>query len=168
MEQTRETFLEWIRDAHAAEKQALTMLGTQAERIENYPALRARIEQHRQETEGQVKALDDLLERYSSGSSMVKDATGRMMAFAQGMSGALASDEVVKGGLFSYSFEHMEIASYRILIATARRLGDMQAVGVLEAILAEEVAMADWLKENMDAIVNEYLDRVERDVEAKR
>ncbi|WP_294932013.1 ferritin-like domain-containing protein [uncultured Paracoccus sp.] len=168
MEQIRDTFVEWLRDAHAAEKQALTMLGSQAGRIENYPALKARIEQHIQETESQVAALEGLLERYSTGSSMIKDATGRMMAFAQGMSGMTASDEVVKGGLFSYSFEHMEIASYQILIATARRLGDTEAVSVLERIFDQEVDMANWLQDNMDSVVNEYLTRLEQNVEAKR
>lgn len=168
MDEIRETFLEWLRDAHAAEKQALTMLAQQANRIENYPALRARIEQHITETEGQVAALDKLLDRYDAGSSVVKDITGRAMAFAQGMSGMMASDEVVKGGLFSYAFEHMEIASYRILIATASRLGDQEAVGVLSRILAEEEAMAEWLADNLEQVVETYLTRLATDQPAKR
>lgn len=168
MEQIRETFVEWLRDAHAAERQALTMLNSQAERIESFPALKARIEQHIQETEAQLQAVDGLLKRYSTGSSTIKDITGRAMAFAQGVSGMLAFDEVVKGGLFGYAFEHMEIASYRILITTARRLGDSDAVDILTTILEQEEAMAGWLLENMDSVVNEYLTRVSEDVEASR
>lgn len=168
MDQIRDTFLEWLRDAHAAEKQALTLLGQQANRIDTYPALRARIEQHITETEGQVAALDQLLERYGAGSSVVKDITGRALAFAQGMGGMMASDEVVKAGLFSYAFEHMEIASYRILIATAAKLGDQAAVNTLSRILAEEEAMAEWLADNLDAVVEAYLTRLAIDQPAKR
>ena len=45
------------------------------------------------------------------------------MAFAQGMSGMVMSDEVVKGAMSGYVFEHMEIASYTILIAAAKAAG---------------------------------------------
>lgn len=43
---------DWLRDAHAMEKQAETMLTAQAERLEHYPELRARIVQHIEETRG--------------------------------------------------------------------------------------------------------------------
>ena len=168
MEQIRDTFLNWLRDAHAAEKQAITMLSQQATRIDTYPELRARIERHITETEGQVVALEGLLTRYDTENSVVKDLTGRAMAFAQGVSGMMASDEVIKGSLVSYAFEQMEIASYRILVATARRLGDHQAVEVLNGILAQEEAMAAWLKDNMSGVVDTYLNRIAAAQPAKR
>jgi hypothetical protein len=46
----------------------------------------------------------------------MKDAGGKLMAMTQSLSGVFAGDEV-KGSLASYTFENMEIASYRILIA---------------------------------------------------
>ncbi|RDW12261.1 ferritin-like domain-containing protein [Paracoccus thiocyanatus] len=168
MEQIRETFLEWLRDAHAAEKQALTMLNSQANRIEGYPALRGRIEQHIRETESQVEALEGLLDRYGTSSSTIKDMTGRAMALAQSLGGAVSTDEVVKGSLFSYAFEQMEIASYTILIATAELLDDQEAVTVLNGILRQEQDMALWLLDNMDGVTREYLARLGQDVAAKR
>lgn len=168
MDTVQDTFLEWLRDAHAAEKQALTMLNAQAERIENYPELRTRIEQHIHETERQIEALDRLLARHDSNASTIKDITGRAMAFAQNMSGMMATDEVVKGALFSFAFEKMEIASYTILITTAERLGDQEAVTVLTGILEEEKAMAKWLHDNLPALTNDYLSRMDLGVDAKR
>uniref|UniRef100_UPI00191242B9 DUF892 family protein n=1 Tax=Klebsiella grimontii TaxID=2058152 RepID=UPI00191242B9 len=41
-----EHYHDWLRDAHAMEKQAESMLESMAGRIDNYPDLRARIEQH--------------------------------------------------------------------------------------------------------------------------
>lgn len=45
-----EHYHDWLRDAHAMEKQAESMLESMAGRIDNYPDLRARIEQHINET----------------------------------------------------------------------------------------------------------------------
>ncbi|VEA60916.1 YciE [Salmonella enterica subsp. salamae] len=45
-----EHYHDWLRDAHAMEKQAESMLESMASRIENYPDIKARIEQHISET----------------------------------------------------------------------------------------------------------------------
>jgi ferritin-like metal-binding protein YciE len=60
------------------------------------------------------------------------------MAVMQGFSGAMASDEVIKGAMFGYAFEHLEIAAYRNLITAARHLEDAGTADVCERILAEE------------------------------
>ena len=93
---------------------------------------------------------------------------GKIMAAGQGLSGVFASDEVMKGALAGYTFEHMEIASYRMLIAGAQELGLTDAVAVLEPILQEEIAMADWLGENLAPLTRSFLARSESDLQAKR
>ena len=42
----QDNLLDWLRDAHAMEQQAENMLTSQVERLEHYPQLRARIQQH--------------------------------------------------------------------------------------------------------------------------
>ena len=54
MASAEERLMEWLRDAHAAEEQAETMLGGMAGRLKNYPQLKARIEQHIDETRRQA------------------------------------------------------------------------------------------------------------------
>ncbi|SUH58053.1 YciE [Salmonella enterica subsp. enterica serovar Braenderup] len=49
-----EHYHDWLRDAHAMEKQAESMLESMASRIENYPDIKARIEQHISETKHQL------------------------------------------------------------------------------------------------------------------
>ncbi|NLC36976.1 MAG: ferritin-like domain-containing protein [Alcaligenaceae bacterium] len=92
----KDNLLDWLRDAHAMEEQAETMLTKTAERLENYPDLRARVEQHIQETRHQAEMLRACIQRLGSDTSSVKDATGKMMAMMQGLSGMFVSDEVVK------------------------------------------------------------------------
>lgn len=51
------------------------------------------------------------IERLGGDTSMIKDLTGTMMATLQGFSGVFASDEIMKGAMFSYGFESLEIVA---------------------------------------------------------
>lgn len=166
--ETQTNFVSWLRNTHAMEQQALTMLNAQVERLETYPQLRARIAQHIQETERQAQQVQVLLDRYGSNTSMMKDMTAKVMASAQALGGSFVGDEVVKGAQMGYVFENIEIASYTILISAARSLGDHEAVRVLEPILQEEIAMADWMLRNLPDVTQSYLARVDAGVQAKR
>ena len=109
-----------------------------------------------------------MLNRLSGGPSALKDIAGRIAARVQGIPALLVNDEVVKFASAAYAFEHLEIATYRMLITAADELGDEESQSVLERILAEEVAMALWLEENLDPITRVFLMRDERDLQAKR
>lgn len=152
---------DWLRDAHAMEEQAETMLKAQAERLEHYPTLKARIVQHIEETRGQQGLLDQCMTRRGISNSAIKDFGGKLMAFGQGVGGMMASDEVVKGAMAGYVFENLEIASYTSLIAAARAVGDVQTQQACEQILVQEKAMAAWLLENLPEITQAFLVRSE-------
>jgi ferritin-like metal-binding protein YciE len=64
---------------------------------------------------------------------------------------------VIKGSLAAYTFEQMEIASYRILIIAAEAVGDSTTAAVCTRILKEEEAMAGWLESQMPNLVRAYL-----------
>lgn len=169
MATTEERLMEWLRDAHAMEQQAEQMLSSLAGRIENYPELKHKVEQHLAETRVQAKAIKGCIERRGGSTSALKDVTGKVIAMAQGISGLFVGDEIVKGVLASYTFEHMEIASYKILIAAAEAVGDHETERVCENILAEEEAMAAWLQKNLHHLTYRYLGREEiPELEAKR
>jgi ferritin-like metal-binding protein YciE len=168
MSSKQEIVAQWLRDAHAAEEQAKTMLGAQISRVETYPELKARLEQHRTETEGQERKLYERLRALGSDPSTVKDLGGKTTAMLQGIGGSVAADEVVKGAIAGYAFENFEIASYRALIGAAEAAGDTETKRVAEEILVEEEAMAAWLEENLPKITAEYLDREERGETSKR
>lgn len=67
-----EHYHDWLRDAHAMEKQAESMLESMASRIDNYPDLRARIEQHVNETKHQITVLEEILDRNDISRSVIK------------------------------------------------------------------------------------------------
>lgn len=150
---------DWLRDAHAMEQQADKMLNAQADRLEHYPDLRARIVQHIDETRWQQKMLDECLTRRGTSNSVVKDMGGKLMAFGQAVGGMTASDEVVKGAMSGYVFENLEIASYTALIAAAQAAGDAATQSACEQILVQEKAMAAWLLEHLPHITQAFLAR---------
>jgi len=150
---------DWLRDAHAMEEQADKMLNAQAERLEHYPDLRARIVQHIEETRWQRSVLDEILTRRGISNSVVKDIGAKLMAFGQAMGGMTVSDEVVKGAISGYVFENLEIASYTSLIAAAKAAGDSATAASCEQILAQEKAMAAWLLEHLPQVTQAFLTR---------
>ncbi|WP_043530293.1 ferritin-like domain-containing protein [Litchfieldella xinjiangensis] len=159
--ETEKHLTDWLRDAHAMEQQAEKMLEGQASRLEHYPELRARIEQHIQETRGQSKKLEECMSQMGVDLSTLKDMGAKLTAFGQAMSGMLVSDEVVKGSMASYSFEHFEIASYKALIQAAEAAGKPEVARVCQEILKEEEAMAKWLSDHLDDTTRKFLERAE-------
>jgi len=161
MTEARHHLVDWLRDAHAMEQQAEQMLKGQAARIEHYPELKARIEQHIEETRGQQALLETCLKRLDASPSLIKDTMGKVAAFGQAVGGMMASDEIVKGAMAGYVFEQMEIASYTALIAAADAVGDTETSQACEQILEEEQAMADWLQDHLPEVVQAFLVRSE-------
>lgn len=164
-----EHLMDWLRDAHAMEEQAETMLKSMASRIQSYPDLHRRIQQHIEETREQQRLVRGCIERRGGDTSLLKDLTAKTMAAFQGFSGAFASDEVVKGGMFSFAFENLEIAAYSQLQEAANYVGDAETAEICGRILLEERAMAQWLEGNSPALVRHFLARADNpDTQAKR
>jgi ferritin-like metal-binding protein YciE len=76
---------------------------------------------------------------------------------AKGTTTMFARDERVKDYLAAYGSEYFEVACYKSLIAGARAAGEEEIVPLLEQNLKEDIAMAEWLDMNIDAITREYL-----------
>lgn len=149
----------WLRDAHGMESQAEDMLETHAQRLEHYPDLANRIRQHLEETRSQRDRLQTCMDTRGVSTSTLKDMTGKLTAFAGGMIGSMAADEVVKGTIGTYAFEQFEMVCYRSLIAAAHAAGDTDTAAVCEGILTEEEAMANWVWDNVPEVTTAYMAR---------
>lgn len=159
MTEPREHLVDWLVDAHAMAQQAEQQLTAQARRIEHYPRLKARLEQHIEETVGQRRLLEARIVALGATPSRLKDALGRVAALGQALGGLLATDEVVKGALASYAFEHLEIAAHTALMAAARTVGDLETQRICGQILAQDTAMAQWLGDHLAELTEEFLVR---------
>lgn len=146
-----------LRNAHAMEKQALSIMQPQVTRLSHYPDLSQRLESHISETEEQINRLDLILERLGESNSAIKDtllsATGSMAA----MGHAAASDEVLKNSMANLAFENFEIAAYLSLLTSARLAGDTASVQALEQSLEEERRMADWVEKHIPSVTETFI-----------
>jgi ferritin-like metal-binding protein YciE len=168
MEVTKETLIEWLRDAHAMEHQAIEMLERQSSRVEHYPELKAQIQSHLVESRWQADQVEKCLERLGSDSSMIKEGIGKFMGNVGALTNSAAGDEVVKNSIADYAFEHFEMACYRSLVAAADELGENEVKRVCQDILEQEEAMADWMQEYLPEVTQQYLRREATSQSAKR
>ena len=165
--ETREVFVTGLKNAHAMENQALSIMKPQLSRIENYPEVAAKLEQHIRETDRQIvrieQILDGLDEDHSSLKDMALSLTGSMAAMAHTMAG----DEILKNSFANFAFEHFEMAAYKSLLTVAEAGGYRAATSALQANLAEEKAMAQWLDENIVSVTTKFLSLREAGEKAK-
>lgn len=152
----RELFITGLVNAHAVEKQALSIMTPQLERIEHYPEVAERLRLHIEETNGQIERLDEILAGFDTKGSALKDAglslSGSMAAIAH----TVAGDEIVKNSFANYAFEHFEIAAYKSLLVLAEDGGFAAATPLLKQSLGEEQAMAQWIDESLPLVTRRY------------
>ena len=147
-----------IRNLHALEQAALELTERQTERLENYPEMKARLAKHHAETQEQARRLEAIMQRHGIAPSAVKNAATSVMGNVAAALHAPAPDEILKNTFANFAFEHQEIAAYISLIAMAEHIGDTASVASLQSSLAEEQAMADWIRGEIVPTTARFLD----------
>lgn len=153
----RDTFIVGMRNAHAMEIQARELMERQSERLDDYPEVKARLTAHLQETNEQLRRLEQCLQACGESTSSLKDAAQSLMANTQAMAHAMADDEILKNTFANNAFEHFEIAAYKSLLAMCGPAGMEQAKAPLETSLKEEERMAQWIDSHIESVTMEYL-----------
>ena len=165
-ERANSVFITGLKNAHALENQALELMNRQVERIENYPDVKAKLQQHIQETHEQIARLERILESLGESRSVLKDnalsLTGNMAAITH----ALTQDEIIKNSIANFAFENYEIASYKSPIQLAGETGHQEAELPLQVTLHEEEAMASWIDGHLPDVTHAYLERYVADQKA--
>jgi ferritin-like metal-binding protein YciE len=155
--ETREILVTGLRNAHAMENQALSIMKPQLSRIENYPEVAAKLQQHITETEGQIVRLEEILSGLSEDHSTLKDMALSFTGAMAAMGHTIAGDEILKNSFANFAFENFEMAAYKSLIVVAEAGGYNAGANGLKANLAEEKAMAEWLDANIATVTTKFL-----------
>jgi len=149
-------FVTGLKNAHALEKQALSIMEPQLARIEHYPEVADMLRQHIDETHGQIARLNEILQGFRESPSGLKDVALSFVGAMGALGHGLADDEILKNSFANYAFENFEIASYTSLITLAEEAGFTSAVAPLRMTLREEQTMADWMLESLPEITRRY------------
>jgi len=154
--ETRSIFVTGLRNAHAMENQALSIMKPQLARIETYPEVAAQLDKHFRETEGQIKRLEDVLHQLGEDHSTLKDMALSFSGTMAAMGHTIAGDEILKNSFANFAFENFEIAAYKSLRTIAELGGFPSAISAIDANLAEEQAMASWLDANIRGVTMKF------------
>jgi ferritin-like metal-binding protein YciE len=158
-EQLQEKLIDYLEDVHSLEHNALSMLGMGSEQA-GEPALRRAFEEHLAETEQHQRLIAERLDSYGKSSSTAKDLAQKGGAMLSGMMAKAAPDTTGKLAIQAYAFEHMEIASYRMLATVAQQAGDEETYRVAALILDQEEAAADKLSDLLEQVARYDLDQL--------
>ena len=144
------------------ETQARELMERQSERLTDYPDVKARVQVHLRETQGQLDRLEQCLSSLGETSSSIKDTAQSFMGNLMAMSHSMAGDEILKNTFANNAFEHFEIAAYKSLLTLCGLAGASNARGLLEQSLKEEEEMASWVDQNIGKVTMDYLNKEER------
>ena len=155
----RDIYITGLQNAHALEAQAIQLCQRQVERLENYPEMRARLQEHLEESRRQQARVEQILQSLGTSHSTLKDIGTAIMGNMAAIGHAVMQDEVMKNTFANYAFEHFEIASYKALLTMAEAAGDTSGPRLLQQSLGEEQRMAEWLDQNLSPTVQRYMQR---------
>jgi ferritin-like metal-binding protein YciE len=152
----RALLLHGLGDLLSAERLFLASTRTLAREAQD-PEVRARVEQHVGETEGQIERLREAFGALGERQRAVTCEAAR--GLKEEHDSFKSEEKPSKQLLSAYGLgsglrvEHYEIAAYRSAIELATALGERECAGILNESLKEELAMASFLEKNSRAVL---------------
>ena len=156
-EEQKKVYLAWLKDAHAMELGLVSVLEKQIEDFEDEEEASAKLREHLEQTKKHAQLVEECITRNGGEPSTVKDWGSKMSAAMQGMGMSFNDDLKVKDAHASYAAEQFEIATYTLIQAAAEEFGDEQTSEACNAIMEDEIDMANWLMEQLPNVAQKYL-----------
>lgn len=140
MKNLNDLFLHFLKDMLHAEKQLIRTMPRMAKQVQS-DELKKCLEQHREETVGQVERLEQVFEMLGkSPRAETCEAIQGLVEEAKEVMEDAQDAETKDAGIIAaqQAVEHYEIARYGTLVAWAKELGMADAAALLHETLEEE------------------------------
>lgn len=132
-----EQLIKYLADAHALEQQAVQLLESGPDLVDD-DVLQAVFREHLEQTREHERRLEQRLDAHGASRSLAKDAALRAGGVSLGGFFGAQPDTTRKLAGFSYAFEHLEVAAYELLRRVAERAGDEETARVARQTLEDE------------------------------
>src|ERR687888_2375437 len=132
-----EQLTKYLTDAHAMEVQALAQLRA-APKIAGDPELERMFREHLTETERHEALMRGRLEAHDAKPSRLEDLLGAASGKGFVLFARFQPDTPGKLATHAFSYEHLQLASYDLLVRVAERAGDHDTADAARTIRAEE------------------------------
>jgi ferritin-like metal-binding protein YciE len=152
----QDLFVNELRDTYHAEKQALKAYPRLIKAAQS-PELKQALEEHAEQTRGQVDRLEQVFERLDLGKRARRcEAMEGLLEEARSHMEEIEDKAVLDVAMIvsAQKVEHYEIAAYGSLVAMARQLGHDEVVPLLRATLEEEKATDERLTRVAESVAN--------------
>ncbi|MEE7487036.1 ferritin-like domain-containing protein [Methylobacterium oryzae] len=149
-------FVHQLQDIYYAEQQITKALPKMISKATD-PKLKQGFETHLQETQGQIKRLEQVFEMHGHKPKAVDcPAIDGIIKEANETAGEIGNKDVLDAALLAsaQAVEHYEITKYGTLIAWAKQLGRDDCASVLQKTLDEEKATDQKLSAMADSKIN--------------
>lgn len=154
---TKDTFADWLRDAHAMETNLIDMLDGQTSRLTGFPGIQERIRSHANDSQYHAARLEECLKALGRNPSVLKDGVASLAGKLSPLGTIFAADQPVKIILINIAVEHFEIACYKSLLAAADACGEPRIAKIIGDILKDEQRMADFLENSIEEVTLNHL-----------
>ncbi len=151
-----EQLTSYLTDAHSIEEQALQQLRS-APDVAGDPELAAAFRDHLLETERHERLVRELLRGRGARPSVLKDLAMRAGGAGFLLFARAQPDTPGKLTAHAFSYEHLEVAAYELLLRVAERAGDGDTVEAARGIRDEERRMGERLAGLFDRSVEASL-----------
>lgn len=147
----RDLLLHELGDILYAERKFLSGTKGMAREVKS-PEMKARLEEHVRETEGQIERIQEVFKTLGEKAKAEKCAAA--IGLREEHDSFKSEEEPSKPILEAFDLgsglriEHYEIAAYRTAIAIATAMGETACLPLLQESLLEEEAMAKFLEKN--------------------
>ncbi len=148
-QKSRDKLVAYIQDAYAMEKAGVEPLERHADQAKGVPVIEAKVWEHLDQTRRHQARMEERLRAHGAQPSAVKGALGALAGAATGAVSGARPDPIAMNTRDEYVNEHLEIASYAMLMATARAFGDEETVNAAALNAQDEVAMQGWLAKHV-------------------
>jgi ferritin-like metal-binding protein YciE len=155
----KELYLSWLNDAYSMEQGLIPILQNHANDAKDFPAFQAKYQEHLDQTRRHADMVKGCIDRLGGKVNPIKTGIGQITGAIQGITTAVARDEVVKNAISDFAVENFEVASYLALIQAAQDLGDRETSTVCEQIRREDSETADWFERNIPGLITEFFQR---------
>ena len=152
----QDLFLEELRDIYHAEKQILRALPKMAKQA-SHPELKQALEQHVEETRGQVERIEQVFEMLGKrASGKTCEAINGILEEGESVMEDFGESEAADAAILAaaQAVEHYEIVRYGTLKTWAQELGMQDAVRLIDQNLQEEKKTDQLLTQLAEARVN--------------
>jgi ferritin-like metal-binding protein YciE len=151
-EDLRDKLVTYIQDAYALENQIVEVLEKHEREARDFPDIQSMVHRHLEETKLHRQRMEDCLAAYNEKPSAIKSAVSNLMGNLLGALSGWATDKIAKNARDEYVTEHLEIAAYGLLMATAQAYGDAKTAHAASLNLADEIRAASWLEQQFPRV----------------